>query len=54
MRERLLDTPARVRMSQAMLTAAKARARKEGVSLSEFMRGALRRELRATPKRRAG
>lgn len=40
------DVPVRVRVSSALLAKAKAQAVAEGMSLSELLRAALRRELR--------
>jgi predicted HicB family RNase H-like nuclease len=45
MRPQLQGTPIRFRVSEAMLAKAMAKAQSEGVSLSEFVRTALRREL---------
>ena len=40
------DTPVRVRINSALLAKAQAKAADEGMSLSELMRSALRRELK--------
>lgn len=40
------DQTARFRVSSTLLEAANAKARREGMSLSEMMRAALRREVR--------
>lgn len=45
MRQRVQGVPVRVRMNPVMLSRAQEQARSEGVTLSEFMRGAVRREL---------
>lgn len=46
MRSNVHDTMARFRVNEALLSAAEEKARREGMSLSELMRHALRRELR--------
>jgi predicted DNA binding CopG/RHH family protein len=46
MRSNVHDAAARFRVNSDLLTAAEAKARREGMSLSELMRSALRRELR--------
>ncbi|MBA4092040.1 MAG: hypothetical protein C0494_15820 [Sphingobium sp.] len=46
MRTQINDIPVRFRLSSALRSAAEAKAASEGMNLSEFMRAAVRRELR--------
>lgn len=46
MRVSNLDVPVTFRVTPSMMTAAEAKARKEGMSLSELMRHALRQTVR--------
>jgi predicted HicB family RNase H-like nuclease len=46
MRQQTHDAMARFRVSEGLLSAAEEKARREGMSLSELMRHALRREVR--------
>lgn len=45
MRSNVHDTTARFRVNERLLAAAEEKARREGMSLSELMRHALRREV---------
>jgi hypothetical protein len=46
MRASVHDSVAKFRVNEGLLAAAEAKARREGMSLSELMRHALRREVR--------
>jgi predicted DNA binding CopG/RHH family protein len=47
MRTQIQDTPVRFRVNRALHAAAEAKAAREGMNLSEFMRSALRHQLKA-------
>tara|TARA_Y100000815_G_C13210695_1_gene450431 strand:- start:780 stop:929 length:150 start_codon:yes stop_codon:yes gene_type:complete len=46
MRSHFHDTPVRFRVNHTLVAAAEAKARNEGMSLSELLRQAVRREVR--------
>ena len=46
MRHAVHDSVIRFRVNEALMTAAEAKARQEGMTLSEFLRQAVRREVR--------
>lgn len=46
MRANIHDAAVRFRVNETLLSAAESKARREGMSLSEFLRQALRRELK--------
>lgn len=46
MRAQLHDTPVRFRVNHALIAAAETKARNEGMSLSELLRQAVRREVK--------